>query len=217
VVAPDADADDAETVQAMPPRSAGLRPGTSGTTPSRRPTAERVDTSSFISEDDLPAWLRQVVETEEAENQAVKRAGTEAEARSQARAAEATRAATVRAAAREAQTDREEAASQERDRAAATAAAARPIVLPPSLPSQESTVAAISTTSWSAERPTGMVTEEAEAAAQPPARVDVVGGRGKAARRSAPLAEQWPKLLMAGSVLLIVVALLLLIAPGLFG
>jgi len=199
----------------MPRRSAGLRPG-SGTAASRRAHAETVDTTSFISESDLPAWLRQVVETEEAESRAAKQAAADAEARTRARATEAARVTTARAAADAARQERDRAGRLERERVAGELAATRSVAPPPSLPVPEAETTFDATKSWSMNRPTTLIGDAS--GADPSMLTGAAGGGpvGKGSRRSSPLAGNGAKLLMVFSVLLIVVALLLLLAPGLF-
>ena len=196
-----------------PRRSAGLRPSAE-TAASRRAHAEQVDTTSFISESDLPAWLRQVVETEEAESRAAKQATIETEARNRAKAAEEARATMARAAAAAARQERDRAARIERERAAGEAAASRAVVPPPSLPTPEAGVAFDTTKRWSADR---TVEAPADDFSLPYATTPAAdGGTGKRSRSSSPMAGTGPKVLMVVSVVLIVAALLLLLAPGLF-
>ncbi|MEJ7763074.1 MAG: hypothetical protein WKF80_09820 [Thermomicrobiales bacterium] len=183
------------------------------TAASRRAHAEQVDTTSFISESDLPAWLRQVVETEEAESRAAKQATVETEARNRAKAAEEARATMARAAAA-ARQERDRAARIERERAAGEAAASRAVVPPPSLPPPEAGVAFDTTKRWSADR---TVEAPADDFSLPYATTPAAdGGTGKRSRSSSPMAGTGPKVLMVVSVVLIVAALLLLLAPGLF-
>ncbi len=195
-------------------RSAGLRPAE--TAASRRAHAEQVDTTTFISESDLPAWLRQVVETEEAQSRAAKQAEADMEARAQAKAAEGARAAAARATADAARQAHERAARSERARAAAEAAdvaASRAATAPPSLPTPDTDVTFDTSRSWSAPPDdTGKVEDFSLPYASPLAPSGTAGQRpGRSSR-----AGFGARVLMVGSVLLIVFAMLLLLAPGLF-
>lgn len=200
-----------------------LAPGSTRDGSSRDATR---DMTSFISEDDLPPWLRQVIAMETAQSEAEAVRGAQAEADAGRRAGEAATADAARQ-------DQERATTQER--AAQSAASPEtgsfneaPQGDPPVLPSATADrtpleLAPPAVKDLETVAPAPRIKKPRRERRVKPA----AAPEANAARRSSKIRRSDPrlvstssyrdKLLLMGAVILICIALVMLLAPGVFG